>query len=65
MVGYRAVDVYYSGEGYYLEIPLEPGVLLQSADVVFEDRSQSVSLLNPLNIQQLSRKSSARRRVAT
>ena len=55
MVGYRAVDVYYSGEGY-LEIPLEPGVLLQSADVVFEDRSQSVSLLNPLNIQQLSRK---------
>jgi hypothetical protein len=31
-------------------------VLLQSADVVFEERSQSVSLLNPLNIQQLSRK---------
>ena len=55
MVGYQTVDVYYSGEGY-LDIPLEPGVLLQSADVVFEERSQSVSLLNPLNIQQLSRK---------
>ena len=55
MVGYQTVDVFYSGEGY-LDIPLEPGVLLQSADVVFEERSQSVSLLNPLNIQQLSRK---------
>ena len=55
MVGYQTVDVYYSGEGY-LDVPLEPGVLLQSADVVFEERSQSVSLLNPLNIQQLSRK---------
>ena len=55
MVGYQTVDVYFSGEGY-LDIPLEPGVLLQSADVVFEERSQSVSLLNPLNIQQLSRK---------
>ena len=55
MAGYQTVDVYYSGEGY-LDIPLEPGVLLQSAEVVFEERSQSVSLLNPLNIQQLSRK---------
>ncbi len=55
MVGYQTVDVYFSGEDY-LDIPLEPGVLLQSADVVFEERSQSVSLLNPLNIQQLSRK---------
>ena len=55
MVGYQTVDVYFTGEGY-LDIPLEPGVLLQSADVVFEERSQSVSLLNPLNIQQLSRK---------
>ena len=55
MVGYQTVDVYFSGENY-LDIPLEPGVLLQSADVVFEERSQSVSLLNPLNIQQLSRK---------
>ena len=55
MVGYETVDVYYGGEGY-LDIPLEPGVLLESADVVFEERSQSVSLLNPLNIQQLSRK---------
>ena len=55
MVGYQTVDVYFSGESY-LDIPLEPGVLLQSADVVFEERSQSVSLLNPLNIQQLSRK---------
>ena len=55
MVGYQTVDVYFSGEDY-LDIPLEPGVLLQSADVVFEERSQTVSLLNPLNIQQLSRK---------
>ena len=55
MVGYTTVDVLYSGESF-LEVPLEPGVLLQSADVVFEERSQSVSLLNPLNIQQLSRK---------
>ena len=55
MVGYQTVDVYFGGEGY-LDIPLEPGVLLQSADVVFEERSQSVSLLDPLNIQQLSRK---------
>jgi outer membrane receptor for ferrienterochelin and colicins len=55
MVGYQSVDVLYNGESF-LEVPLEPGVLLQSADVVFEERSQSVSLLNPLNIQQLSRK---------
>ena len=55
MVGYQTVDVLYNGESF-LEVPLEPGVLLQSADVVFEERSQSVSLLNPLNIQQLSRK---------
>ena len=55
MVGYTTVDVLYSGESF-LEVPLEPGVLLQSADVLFEERSQSVSLLNPLNIQQLSRK---------
>ena len=54
MVGYTTVDVLYSGEAY-LDIPLEPGVLLQSADIVFEDRSQSVSLLDPINIQQLSR----------
>ena len=55
MVGYETVDVLYNGESF-LEVPLEPGVLLESADVVFEERSQSVSLLNPLNIQQLSRK---------
>ena len=55
MVGFETVDVIYSGEDY-LDIPLEPGVLLNAADVVFEERSQSVSLLNPLNIQQLSRK---------
>ncbi len=54
MVGYTTVDVLYSGENY-LDIPLEPGVLLQSADIVFEERSQSVSLLDPINIQQLSR----------
>lgn len=55
MVGYKTVEVYFSGEDY-IEIPLEPGVLLQSAEIVFQERSQSVSLLNPLNIQQLSRK---------
>ena len=55
MVGYTTVDVLFSGESF-LEVPLEPGVILKSADVVFEERSQSVSLLNPLNIQQLSRK---------
>jgi len=54
MVGYTTVDVLYSGETY-LDIPLEPGVLLQSAEIVFEERSQSVSLLDPINIQQLSR----------
>ena len=30
-------------------------MLLQSADIIFEERSQSVSLLDPINIQQLSR----------
>ena len=55
MVGYSTVDVLYSGEAY-LEVPLEVGVMLGQADIVFEERSQSVSLLDPLNIQELSRK---------
>ncbi len=55
MVGYSTVDVLYSGEAY-LEVPLEAGVMLGQADIVFEERSQSVSLLNPLNIQELNRK---------
>ena len=55
MVGYSTVDVLYSGENY-LEVPLEVGVMLGQANIVFEERSQSVSLLNPLNIQELNRK---------
>ena len=55
MVGYETVEVLFNGQSF-LEIPLSPGVLLESADVVFEEKSQSVSLLDPLNIQQLSRK---------
>ena len=55
MVGYKTVDVLYRGESY-LDVPLKQGVLLESADVVFEESTQSISLLNPLNMQQLSRK---------
>ena len=55
MVGYETVEVLFNGQSF-LEIPLSPGVLLESADVVFEEKSQSVSLLDPLNIQLLSRK---------
>lgn len=55
MVGYSTAGLVYSGQKY-VEIPLEPGVELQAAEVETRGASTTISLLDPLNVQQLNRK---------
>ena len=59
MIGYKTVGLVYTGWDY-LDIPLEPGVLLNEAEIESNRSSTSISLLNPLNIQQLNRKELAK-----
>ena len=50
MVGYQTVGLVYSGQSY-VDIPLDSGVSLGSAEVAAERSATQISLLNPLNIQ--------------
>ncbi len=59
MIGYETVGLVYTGWDY-LDIPLQPGVLLNEAQVEARNSTTSISLLNPLNIQQLNRKELAK-----
>jgi len=59
MIGYETVGLVYTGWDY-LDIPLEPGVLLNEAQVEARRSTTSISLLDPLNIQQLNRKELAK-----
>ena len=59
MIGYETVWLVYTGWDY-LDIPLEPGVILQAAEVETNKSTTSISLLDPLNIQQLNRKELAK-----
>lgn len=55
MVGYNTAGLVYSGQKY-VEIPLEQGVALEAAEVETRGSSTMISLLDPLNVQQLNRK---------
>ena len=59
MIGYETVGLVYTGWDY-LDIPLEPGVLLNEAQIEAKQSTTSISLLDPLNIQQLNRKELAK-----
>ncbi len=59
MIGYETVGLVYTGWDY-LDIPLQPGVLLNEAQVEATRSTTSISLLDPLNIQQLNRKELAK-----
>ena len=59
MIGYETVGLVYTGWDY-LDIPLEPGVLLNEAQIETKQSTTSISLLDPLNIQQLNRKELAK-----
>ena len=55
MVGFNTAGLVYSGQKY-VEIPLEQGVALGAAEVEVRGSSTTISLLDPLNVQQLNRK---------
>ena len=59
MIGYETVWIVYTGWNY-LDIPLQPGVLLKEAEIETKRSTTSISLLDPLNIQQLNRKELAK-----
>ena len=59
MVGYQTAGLVYSGQSY-VDIPLDSGVSLGSAEVTAERSATQISLLNPLNIQSLNRKELAK-----
>ena len=59
MVGYETVGLVYSGQKY-VEIPLQPGVDLDAAEVEARVASTSISLLDPLSVQKLNRKELAK-----
>ena len=59
MIGYETVGLVYTGWDY-LDIPLEPGIFLNEAQVEARRSTTSISLLDPLNIQQLNRKELAK-----
>jgi outer membrane receptor for ferrienterochelin and colicin len=59
MIGYETVWIVYTGWDY-LDIPLQPGVLLKEAEIETRRSTTSISLLDPLNIQQLNRKELAK-----
>ena len=54
-MGFNTAGLTYSGQKY-VEIPLEKGVELGTAEVETRGASTSISLLDPLNVQQLNRK---------
>ena len=54
-VGYGTVGLVWEGQGY-VEAVLEAGVALQAAEVEARGSGATLSLLNPLHVQQLSRK---------
>lgn len=59
MVGYETVGLVYSGQKY-VDIPLEMGVSLVSAEIIANRGSMNLNLLDPLNIQSLNRKELAK-----
>ncbi|MDE0722568.1 MAG: TonB-dependent receptor [Flavobacteriales bacterium] len=59
MIGYETVWIVYTGWDY-LDIPLQSGVLLNEAEIEARRSTTSISLLDPLNIQQLNRKELAK-----
>ncbi|MBM55372.1 MAG: hypothetical protein CMB32_02315 [Euryarchaeota archaeon] len=59
MVGYETVGLVYKGQKY-VEIPLRQGVEIDAAEVDGTRKSTSISLLDPLNVQQLNRKELAK-----
>ena len=59
MIGYETVGLVYTGWDY-LDIPLQPGIFLNEAQVEARRSTTSISLLDPLNIQQLNRKELAK-----
>lgn len=59
MVGYETVGLLYSGQKY-VEIPLKVGVDIEAAEVEGRRSTTNISLLDPLNVQQLNRKELAK-----
>ena len=59
MIGFETVGLVYTGQKY-VEIPLLEGVSIGDAEVTTQRSTTSISLLNPLNIQQLNRKELAK-----
>lgn len=59
MIGYETVGLVYSGQKY-VEIPLRPGVEIEAAEVETHRATTSISLLDPLNVQQINRKELAK-----
>ena len=59
MIGFETVGLVYTGQKY-VEIPLLEGVSIGDAEVTTQRATTSISLLNPLNIQQLNRKELAK-----
>lgn len=59
MLGYETVGWVYNGESY-VDIPLEPGVALGTAEVVEKRSSVELSLLSPIDVQSLNRKELAK-----
>ena len=59
MIGYETIGLVYLGQKY-VEIPLRPGVEVDVAEVETQSSGTSISLLDPLNIQQLNRKELAK-----
>ncbi|HAD21841.1 MAG TPA: hypothetical protein DCF87_06985 [Opitutae bacterium] len=55
MLGYETVGLVYAGQKF-VEIPLESGVYLESAEVTGTRKSVNLNLLDPVNIQSLNRK---------
>ena len=54
MVGYEPSGWVWEGRGF-VELVLRPGVALEAAEVVAEQRATSLSLMSPLNVQTLNR----------
>ena len=59
MIGYETVGLVYSGQKY-VEIPLRPGVEIEAAEVETQRATTSISLLDPLNVQQINKKELAK-----
>jgi outer membrane receptor for ferrienterochelin and colicins len=59
MIGFTTVGLVYSGQKY-VEIPLDEGVIIDAAVIETRQATTSISLLDPLNVQQLNRKELAK-----